>query len=251
MTAEPLFTKPVFTVLDDLLDLVEVLHADDPLVRVGDVVGRDGALVLDLLLRDEVWCVDFLEKQVAFVFLVHQHLLDDISVPFSPTKLGLDVLAFQVVLDVRVGAAFQKHLEDQPDGFGFFFNDLDTTVFGSCVAHEVPIRDAVGAFFVFLPDTPFYVFGNAAAFFLRQGGHDGQQQLAFAIKGPDILFLEEDLHVMFFELTNGCQRVDRVSGKPADGLGDDQVDLVVHVKCNIRTANLCNLKMKRTPCQGQ
>lgn len=111
MTAEPLFTKPVFTVLDDLLDLVEVLHADDPLVRVGDVVGRDGALVLDLLLRDEVWCVDFLEKQVAFVFLVHQHLLDDISAPFSPTKLGLDVLAFQVVLDVRVGAAFQKHLE--------------------------------------------------------------------------------------------------------------------------------------------
>ncbi len=82
MAAESFFTISVLSVLDHLLDFVKVLHADDPLVRVGDVVGRDGSLVLDLLLRDEVWCVDLLEKQVAFVFLVHQHLLDDIAVPF-------------------------------------------------------------------------------------------------------------------------------------------------------------------------
>ena len=227
MAAQPFFTISVLAVFDDLLHLVEILCADDSLMRVGDVVGRDGSFVLDLLFRNEVRRVDLLEMKVAFVFLVHQHLLDNIPIPFISTKLGLDVMAFQVVLDVGVGTAFQKHPEDQSNNLGFFLDDLDSTVFCSGIAHQIAVRDLVGPFFIFLPDAPFHVFRNAAAFFLRQGGHDSQQQLTFAIECPDVFFFEVDLHAMFFEFPNGGQGVDCVSGKSANRLGDDQVNLVV------------------------
>lgn len=58
MAAQPFFTISVLAVFDDLLHLVEILCADDSLMRVGDVVGRDGSFVLDLLFRNEVRRVD-------------------------------------------------------------------------------------------------------------------------------------------------------------------------------------------------
>lgn len=75
--------------------------------------------------------------------------------------------------------------------------------------------------------TPCAVLGNAAAFFLSQGGHDGQQQFAFAIECPDVLFFKIDLNTGFLELADGGQAVYGVSGKSADRLGDDEVNFAV------------------------
>ena len=66
------------------------------------------------------------------------------------------------------------------------------------------------------------------AFFLREARHDGQQNFAFAVEGPDVFFLKIDLDAVFLQLPDGGQGVDRVPRKAADRLGDDQVDLAVH-----------------------
>ena len=76
-----------------------------------------------------------------------------------------------------------------------------------------------------LPHAPGYVLRNRTALFLGKAGHYRNQQLTFGVKGPDVFLLEIDLHTGFFQFSDGGQAVDRISGKAADRLGDDQVDL--------------------------
>ena len=58
----------------------------------------------------------------------------------------------------------------------------------------------------------------------RYRGNDGQQHLALAVQRVDVLFLKIDLHAVFFQFSDGGQRVHSISGKAGDALGDDQVD---------------------------
>ena len=74
------------------------------------------------------------------------------------------------------------------------------------------------------PHTPCHVFGNIAAFFLRNAGHDGQQHLALAVQRVDVLFFKIDLHAVLLQLADGGQCVHSISGKAGDAFGDDQVD---------------------------
>ena len=62
---------------------------------------------------------------------------------------------------------------------------------------------------------------------MGEGTHDGDEELAFGVEGPDAFFFEEDLHAFVFEGSNGGERVDGVAGEPGHTLGDDQVDLAV------------------------
>lgn len=50
VAAQPIFTVSIFAIRDHFLNPVEVFRADDSLVRIGYVVGRNGTLVFDLLL---------------------------------------------------------------------------------------------------------------------------------------------------------------------------------------------------------
>lgn len=75
--------------------------------------------------------------------------------------------------------------------------------------------------------SPGDVFGNAAAFFLCQRGHDGDEQFALAVKGVDALLFKVTLHSVLFQLSDGDQAVNRVSCKSADRLGNDEVNFAV------------------------
>ena len=55
--------------------------------------------------------------------------------------------------------------------------------------------------------------------------HDRNQQLTLGVKSPDAFLLKEDLDSAFFQFSHRHQAVYGVPGKPADGLGDDQVNL--------------------------
>ena len=72
---------------------------------------------------------------------------------------------------------------------------------------------------------PCAFLGNGPAFFLREARHDGQQDFAFTVEGPDAFLFKIDLDAVFLQLPDGGQGVDRVPCKAADGLGDDQVSL--------------------------
>ena len=92
----------------------------------------------------------------------------------------------------------------------------------------MPLRDRDLAVCKALSLAPCAVLGDGPAFFLREARHDGQQDFAFTVEGPDVFLLEIDLDAVFLQLSDGGQGVDCVPRKAADGLGDDQVDLAVH-----------------------
>ena len=72
---------------------------------------------------------------------------------------------------------------------------------------------------------PRAVLRYGPGFFLRQRGHDREQQLALAVEGPDIFLLKIALDVVLLQGADGRQAVYGVPGETADGLGDDQIDL--------------------------
>ena len=89
---------------------------------------------------------------------------------------------------------------------------------GTVGHHHLAIREA-------FPDTPGHVLGNRSAFLLRQAAHNGQHQLAFAIKGVDVLLLEVYFDAIVLQFPDRGQAVHGIPGEAAHRLGDDQVDL--------------------------
>ena len=79
---------------------------------------------------------------------------------------------------------------------------------------------------------PCAVLGNGPGLFLRQRGHDRQQKFTLAVEGPDVFFFKIDLDVVLLEFPDGSQAIDCVSGKAADRLRDNQVDLAIKGICN-------------------
>ena len=75
--------------------------------------------------------------------------------------------------------------------------------------------------------TPGAVLRNAPAFFLCKGGHDGDQQLTLGVQRPDVLLLKVNLHTFFLKLSDGGKAVHGITGKSADALGHDEVNLAV------------------------
>ena len=57
---------------------------------------------------------------------------------------------------------------------------------------------------------------NGSALLLGKARHDGQQELALAVDGSDVLFFKIELGNMLLQLADGGQAVNRVSGKSAD-----------------------------------
>ena len=57
---------------------------------------------------------------------------------------------------------------------------------------------------------------NGSALLLGKARHDGQQELALAVEGSNVLFFKIELGTMLLQLADGGQAVNRVSGKSAD-----------------------------------
>ena len=123
------------------------------------------------------------------------------------------------------GKPIQKQPVYLPDGFRF-----------ALVYHNAPIRSfvitqepAVGKTDLPvrkpLPVPPCGVLRNGTALFLRERGHDGDQQLPFAVECPYVFLFKIDLYAFLLQLPHRGQAVHRIPGKSADRLGDDQVYL--------------------------
>ena len=123
--------------------------------------------------------------------------------------------------------SLQEFCIDAADNFGLLFIDNQVAVRSLVVAEEP--AEGNGNLAVCKPLTlaPGTVLGNAAAFFLGKRGHDRQHQFALAVEGPDVFLFKVDLNTLVLQPADGGQAVDRVSGKTADGLGDDEVNLPV------------------------
>ena len=73
--------------------------------------------------------------------------------------------------------------------------------------------------------SPFDPLRGFAALLLSQGGHKRQPQLSLLLSGVDVVNEEKDTDSISAQFPGIGQGVQRVPGKPADLLGEDQIQL--------------------------
>lgn len=118
--------------------------------------------------------------------------------------------------DARRRFALKEQSVNHPNNLGFFFIDDGDTTLTTVIAEKMLERHRDLAVCKTLSLTPGDVLGDASALFLGKAGHDSNQQFAFTVKGVDVLFFKENLHMMLFQFADGDQAVYSVSGKSAD-----------------------------------
>ena len=79
--------------------------------------------------------------------------------------------------------------------------------------------------FVMPADPPGGIFGNAAAFVLRERGKNGEEYFSLGVERVNVFFFEKDADAAVFELAHVVQTVQSVAREAADGFRDDHVDL--------------------------
>lgn len=129
--------------------------------------------------------------------------------------------------NVRSCLAHHEGAVNVADNLGLSFDHLGQSILTLLKAEELLVAKADLAIRKTLALAPGHVVRNGAAFFLRDAGHNGDQQFAFAIQRVDALFLKVDRNAAFLQLANGGQGVDRVSGKTGYRLRKDQIDLAI------------------------
>ena len=71
---------------------------------------------------------------------------------------------------------------------------------------------------------PGDILRDGSALLLGQGRHDGDQQLALAVQGVDVLLFKVDFHTFFLQFPDGGEAVHSIPGKATHTLGHDRVD---------------------------
>src|SRR5574344_1285671 len=84
--------------------------------------------------------------------------------------------------------------------------------------HTIPLLKA-------LSQGPLGVFADAARLFLCKGSQQGQQNLALACQGVDVLTLETNRNAKLLQVPGDLEKIHCIACEPADGLGQDDVNL--------------------------
>ena len=95
---------------------------------------------------------------------------------------------------------------------------------------------------------PLVIFRNGYGLALRKAAQNGKHQLTFHFAGIQVFFLKIDVNSQVYQLSDQFQAVHRVSGKPADGLRDNEIDLPI-LTVRDQTEQLCALLFFR-PCDA-
>ena len=143
---------------------------------------------------------------------------------FIPCR-GLVALFLEGAGNAGQGLTVEVEGVDVADGDGLGLVDDEVAVGAFVVAEEPSVRDGDFPIREPFPVPPRDVFGDGAGFFLREAGHDGDQQFTFGVEGSDVLLFEEHLHPGVLQRAHGGQGVDGVAGEPGHALGDDQINL--------------------------
>ena len=93
------------------------------------------------------------------------------------------------------------------------------------VAEEVIVIYLYLAILVAKLESQLHILTEGLGFLLRKGSHNRNQNLTLGIHCIDGFLFKEDGNVLILQLADVFQAVQRVSGKSADGLGDNHVDV--------------------------
>ena len=121
--------------------------------------------------------------------------------------------------------AVERHFEDVLYNIGFLRNNHHLAVLILVAIRRV--ADDEGSFLKSVLNAPLAVFRNGSGLALRNGAQDGKHQLRTHVLCIDVLLFKIDGNVQPHQLSNHLQALHCVSGKPADGLGDDSINFSV------------------------
>ena len=214
------------------LHCIVLFPADDGLVMVRHIILRHLSDILDDLFADHICPKSFLKQNVTAVLFVRQDALDGCRCPFRFSKNRFDLIFFQPVLQISQAGAALISLVEFAHGLCLFWYD---TEFAICVFF-VSIKPVTGNlersdFCVHLPTTPD-IAGNGFAFGLRHCAVHRNHKFAVWRQRVDILFFEENPDPKLSEDARIIDAVERIAGKPLDGLCKDEVDLLLLTQAN-------------------
>ena len=207
------------------LDNIELVRLDNGLVAFLDIILLDLALVDFPLFIEEINRIAFLKECCPLIFLIREYALHHAGPPLAFAGGRWDAVSGESLGNGVAGLALHEKSVDAADDLGLVFHHLWEPVRPLPVAEELLVGKVDLAVREPLALAPGDVLRKGATLLLGQRGHDSDEQLALAVKGPDVLLLEVDLHAMLLQLADGGQAVHRVPGKAAHRLGDDEVYL--------------------------
>ena len=209
------------------LHLLPLLRQDDGRVAVLHIVLGDLPLVHLHLFLQEIHSEPLLEQGGALVLLVAEDALHRLPPPGILSGRGRDGPPRQPLGDGVGGKATHEHPVDVPDDLRLLRDYLWKPIRSFFVPKEMAVWQADLSIREPLSLAPGDVLGYGATLLLGQTGHDGEQQLALAVEGVDVLLLEEALAAGVLELADDGEAVHGVAGEAADGFGDDEVYLSI------------------------
>jgi hypothetical protein len=208
-----------------LLNQKENILRDDGFVVALHVVLRDGAIVLDALLRQEVRGIGLLKERITDVFFVAENLVDGAGVPFGFACTGKNAVSLKTGSNLIHAKALQVFPVDAPNDLSLCLIDDKVSVSVFSVAEEVIVVDLHFALLVAILNAELHVLRKALTFLLGKGRHNRKEYFAFGVHCVDGFLLEENRNVKVFELSDVFQAVQRVTGKAADRFGDNHINV--------------------------
>lgn len=138
------------------------------------VVLRNGAIVLDAFLRQEIRGVGLLQKCVTDVLLISENLVDGTGVPFGLASAGENAVRFKPCGNLVHAQTLQVFPIDAADDFGLLrlYDQIAVSVF--CVTEKTVVVDLHFALLVSVLDAELHVLRKALAFLLGERDHDGR-----------------------------------------------------------------------------
>lgn len=201
---------------------------NDGFMIVLDVVLWHRAVVLDTLLGEEVRGVGLLQQGVSDVLLIAENLVDGAGVPLCFSGTGENAVRFKPGGNFVHAGAFKVLPVDAFYDFCLLRINNKMSVFILGIAEEAVVIDLHLSLLVAVLQAELHVLRKALAFLLGKTRHDRDQHFALGVHCVDRLLLEVDRDVLVLQLPDVLEAVEGVSGKTADRLRDDHVDVPSH-----------------------
>ena len=204
---------------------LEHLSGNDRLVVIADGDKFHFSVIIFLAMGEIVGSEGLLLHQIAAVFFVLQYAENDGVRPALHVGRCADSGFTQFLRDDVGSLAFIEILmKNQPHDFRAFFVDMKFTVPHIVAQHIAPEDNSL---FHAPTVSPFDALGCAAAFLLRDGGHDGESKLRVRFEGVDVVVHEDHADAHCLELPGVADAVQHVAGEAGNLLGQNEVEFVI------------------------
>ena len=197
-------------------------------MAVFHIILWDNPLVLYPFFIKKINSIGLLQKGVSDVLFILQDFLQCFRMPLRFPSPGENPVRFQATPDLEQACPFQVLPVNPLYHFRLrrLYDQVSFLIL--CAPQEPAVVDPDLSVLKTILQAKFDILAQGLAFLLCQARHDGEQHLILGIHGIDILFLKENRDVLLLQFPDIFQAVQSICGKPADGLGDDHINVSIH-----------------------